>query len=162
MPLFGVFCLSGDPLQPLMWAHYASSHTGMLIEFDAIDPLFNNRAFLKVEYHADRVVYDASGRPNRDAVEQFARRKSPDWDYEQESRLIIELSLTRTVPGTPPMFLFPIEAKLIKSVTLGLRSSTALRAGVLVLASAPPLQHIEVFRIEADANAFKLHRKKIK
>ena len=65
---FGVVCFSGDPLQPLMWAHYSSSHAGMVIEFDANDPLFNNPAFLNVEYHADRVEYDASGVPDRATV----------------------------------------------------------------------------------------------
>lgn len=159
---FGVVCLSGDSLQPLMWAHYADSHKGMVIEFDANDPLFRYPAFLQVDYSADRVVYDASGGTSRDVVEQFARRKSPHWSYEQESRLILELAQTRKVAGTLPMYLLRFEPGLLKSVTLGLRSSSALRAEVEMLTSAPPLQHLEVFQIVADPNEFKLDRKKIK
>lgn len=159
---FGVICLTGDPLQPLMWAHYADSHKGMVIEFDANVSLFNYPAFLQVDYCADRVVYDASGGTSRDVVEQFARRKSPHWSYEQESRLILDLAQTRKVAGTPPMYLLRFDPRLLKSVTLGLRSSSALRAEVEMLTSAPPLQHLEVFQIVADPNEFKLDRKKIK
>ena len=159
---FGVICFSSTPTEHLMWAHYASSHTGILIEFDETDGVFNNPSFLRVEYHADRATYDPDGRPNAAAVATFARRKSLHWSYEQESRLLIDLALTHKVAGTPAMFLLSIELQLIKSVTLGLCSSAAVREEVLALASTPPLLHMEVFRIEADAKAFKLHRKKIK
>jgi hypothetical protein len=159
---FGVVCFSADPTDPLMWGHYAASHTGLVIEFDANDALFNNPSFLKVDYLLDRVYYNPSDGANEAAVAAFARRKSPHWSYEQESRLIIDLSLTRKVAGTPPVFLFSIKPELLKSVTLGLRSSAAIRAEVLALASAPPLQHMDVFQMEADAKEFKLHRKKLK
>lgn len=159
---FGVICFSSAPTEHLMWAHYASSHTGILIEFDETNKVFNNPSFVRVDYHADRATYDPDGGSNAGAVATFARRKSLHWSYEKESRLIVDLALTRKVAGTPPMFLLSIEPKLIKSVTFGLRSSAAVREEVLALASTPPLLHMEVFRIEADSNAFKLHRRKIK
>lgn len=154
---FGVVCFSGNPTDPLMWAHYASSHRGLVIEFDANDGLFNTPSFLKVDYLPNRADYNPDGTPNAAAVAAFARRKSPHWSYEQEFRLILDLKSTRKAPGPPPMFLFRIEPKLIKSVTLGLRCSATLRAQVLALKTAPPLQHLEVFQIKADPNTFKLN-----
>jgi hypothetical protein len=49
---FGVICLSGDPLQPLMWAHYSSSHTGMRPEptMHIADPACGTGGFLLAAY----------------------------------------------------------------------------------------------------------------
>lgn len=159
----GVICFSADPLQPLMWAHYASSHKGLVLEFDEKDPVFNNDSFLKVDYNATRAEYDQGVSDVISAAQLFAKRKSPHWDYEQEYRLIVELELARKqVNGTNVIHLFKFEPTLLKSVTLGLRASGAARNEVLSLANKSPLEHVEVFQIEADKNEFKLHRMKIK
>lgn len=41
--LVGVLCLTGNPKNFLMWAHYANGHRGMLIEFDPEDAFFTRR-----------------------------------------------------------------------------------------------------------------------
>jgi hypothetical protein len=32
---YRIYCLTEDPASPLMWGHYAASHTGICLEFDA-------------------------------------------------------------------------------------------------------------------------------
>ena len=160
---FGVICFSANPLQPLMWAHYAFSHKGLVLEFDDTNQVFNHESFLKVDYDAARAEYDPGNPPDRRAVEVFAKRKSLDWRYEQEYRLILDLALARKqMTGTQVMYLFQIEPNLLKSVTVGLRATDATRNEVLSLAGKPPLGHLEVFQIEVDTHEFKLHRRKIK
>ena len=160
---FGVICFSGDPLQPLMWAHYGSSHKGLVLEFDQTDPVFNHASFLKVDYNAARAEYDPGSEPNRDVVELLARRKSLDWSYEQEYRLILELKNARRQKNNDQvMYLFQIEPHLLKSVTIGLRAKNSVRDEVLALASKPPLKHLKVFQVDVDKNEFKLNRNIIK
>jgi hypothetical protein len=160
---FGVICFSADPAHLLMWAHYASSHKGLVLEFDQADPVFNLDSFLKVDYDAVRAEYDPTGSNPRGAVELFAKRKSLDWEYEQEFRLILDLSLARKqVNGGQVIYLFKIEPKLLKSVTIGLRATAPTRDEIMSLTSKAPLDHLEVFQIEADQHNFKLHRRRIK
>ena len=92
--LVGVICFSSEATQPLMWAHYGSAHTGLMLEFAAGCPLFQEMGalgvnFLKVDYPPDRAkpVYDPS-KPAETLkqLEQIARRKSIDWKYEGEYR----------------------------------------------------------------------------
>jgi hypothetical protein len=135
----------------------------MLIEFDGDNPVFKQRAFLKVDYLPLRCEFDASGAGDRESAELFAKRKSPHWSYEQEYRLIVSLSLAaKKTTAAHTLYLLRIEPDFIKSVTLGLRSAPAFREQVLSLLSRCPLEHVGVFQIEADVNEFKLNRKKIK
>jgi|SRR5580658_5344823 hypothetical protein len=39
----GVLCLSEAPANLLMWAHYADSHRGFVVEFDPASPFFCQR-----------------------------------------------------------------------------------------------------------------------
>ncbi|OOG51139.1 DUF2971 domain-containing protein [Polaromonas sp. C04] len=41
--LLGVLCLSESPKSLLMWAHYADSHRGFVVQFDETSPFFNRR-----------------------------------------------------------------------------------------------------------------------
>ncbi len=159
----GVICFSTDPFQPLMWAHYASSHRGLVLEFDEGNPVFKNESFLKVDYNATRVEYDQNDSNPIAIGRLFAKRKSTHWRYEQEYRQIVELKLThKNVNGTGVLYLLKFEPALLKSVTLGLRASDNIRNEVLSLVGQPPLEHLKVFQIEMDKNEFALHRKRIK
>jgi len=44
---YGVICFSAMDCEPLMWAHYASSHSGIVLEFAADCPLFQGGAFFR-------------------------------------------------------------------------------------------------------------------
>ena len=159
----GVVCFSADPLQPLMWAHYAASHKGLVLEFDETSDFFNPDSFLKVDYAATRVEYNPDGADQRTVVELFAKRKSLDWQYEQEYRRMVNLDQThKQVKGGQIMYLLDIHPELLKSVTLGLRTTEATANGVLAQADKAPVKHLQVFKIKADENEFKLHRMRIK
>jgi len=159
----GVVCFSSDPLHPLMWAHYAEAHRGVVIEFDETADLFNSIAFLKVDYNAFRVGYNPDGTDQRQMVELFVKRKSKHWEYEQEFRLLVELSTThKQVTGGKTMFLMDVEPAAIKSVTLGLRATGATRSEVLALSDNTPLKHLQIFEIQLHDTEFSFQRKRIK
>lgn len=87
-----VLCLSRDPLNLLMWVHYASSHTGFVTEFSIpINPqqsptedLLCLAMLFRVEYCKNKPIVD-----NKSSIlTQYAITKGRDWRYEQEERVI--------------------------------------------------------------------------
>jgi len=88
---YRVYCLTERPDSPLMWAHYASSHTGICLEFDTRKAPFTEAfppftgGLLKVKYRSTYPAYDivSGGYP-------ALFTKSEDWSYEAEWRLIAE------------------------------------------------------------------------
>jgi hypothetical protein len=83
-------CFSEQVTELLMWAHYASSHRGFVIEFDPKHALFASDEFRKVDYVlADErpTVEDVEDQSQEDFRKMLCR-KSRDWDYEAEWRLV--------------------------------------------------------------------------
>jgi len=84
----GVLCLTTDPKDLLMWAHYASSHTGVCLGFDSSLPPFSEAK--QVSYLSDRPCLPALDPEKFDVevAETVLLRKSPHWKYEQEWRAV--------------------------------------------------------------------------
>lgn len=83
----GICCFSGKPDSLLMWAHYASCHTGVCFEFNRTP----NAAFfgevLKVRYKPYRPKVNMF-KQSQDATVNIFLTKSSDWKYETEYRII--------------------------------------------------------------------------
>lgn len=156
---WGIVSLSAEPLNELMWAHYADSHKGIAVEFDETNELFTHPSFLICEYDDNPAVYDPGQGPNHQAVEAFARRKRAAWRYERESRLIVGLALCRKVTrGSSTLHLFSIEPKVIRSVTFGLRCPTALKDEMLRAIDGPELRHVSAWQIAEESTPGTLKR----
>ena len=84
----GVLCLTTEPKDLLMWAHYASSHSGICLGFDASYPPFSDAK--QVRYLSDRPSLPALDPEELDdtVAETVLLRKSPHWKYEQEWRAV--------------------------------------------------------------------------
>ena len=159
---YGVVCFSATPIQPLMWAHYGAAHTGLVLEFDGSCPLFSDPGFLQVDYATERAEFDPD-LPDRARTEALARRKSLDWAYEKEFRLVVSLSRTKRISaaGADRNFL-PIEPSWIKSITVGLRASFELKGEVMRLRRQPQLAHLGLYRISMNQHAFAFDRNQVR
>ena len=89
-----VLCLCQNVTNNLMWSHYAAYHTGFCIEF-------NRKKLLSAQYlhHHAEVNYSnqpynivsnlkPKGQKHIHPAKQILFRKSPEWSYEKEYRLI--------------------------------------------------------------------------
>jgi hypothetical protein len=88
----GILCFRQSWSNPLMWSHYAKSHTGVALEFDVSDA-----ALFTVKYTARRVPWDipvilASGGFTQKHADTIFATKSLHWKYEREQRVAIRLS----------------------------------------------------------------------
>ncbi|RNF92998.1 DUF2971 domain-containing protein [Pseudomonas putida] len=85
----GVVSLSRNPTNILMWSHYADHHKGFVVELriamDAPRQLLEGIMPFPVEYQAERPIIDWGSGCD---IAQYFLTKSPDWEYEQEERIL--------------------------------------------------------------------------
>lgn len=90
--LYGVTCFSEDPLNHLMWAHYADCHRGICIAVRAGRlPLALNLLMLKMFYEDERAPFHFP-RGNADRATDtlsILNTKSTHWAYEREWRCMM-------------------------------------------------------------------------
>jgi hypothetical protein len=79
----GIFCLTGDADNHLMWVHYAAQHTGFVIGFNTADSLFSDDGG-----KLQRVKYTAPPSGIRPPSIALCLYKDRDWSYEKEWRCI--------------------------------------------------------------------------
>lgn len=172
----GVLCLTTDPKDLLMWAHYASSHTGVCIGFDSSYKPFAEAK--PVRYIADRPEIPSLD-PEQlgpEVAETVLLRKSPHWRYEQEWRTVRrpirddEKSFYRqgigdgTVNADDVAQLlaseggsgqYEFDPDAIKRVILGARSSDSHRQGIRALIESR--RTVKLLRSEIDKKYFVLN-----
>jgi hypothetical protein len=82
---YRVYCLSTKPDIQLMWAHYASSHAGICLEFSCENEIFGTA--IRVEYRSAYPVFDLSDNEGNIVLLPWTT-KSEVWSYENEFRVI--------------------------------------------------------------------------
>lgn len=133
----GVLSLSEVNDCPLMWAHYADSHRGFVIEFDAQHRFFDRRRSEGDElYHLREVRYiSPKDRPKSlsemSGADLFSV-KSESWKYEREWRfvsLLKDANSVRFIDGDE-IHLFDFPRESVVRVILGSRASQQMAAKV--------------------------------
>jgi hypothetical protein len=120
----GVFSLTEDSKNLLMWSHYALSHEGFCIEFDGImlgnffanySYYYNKLAMLyKVDYSNNYpIVNPYLDTPEQRMIKSFLV-KSKEWEYEKEWRIIYYNGAD---------LIFEIPQELITKVMVGINIS---------------------------------------
>ena len=158
---FGVICFAADGVHQTMWAHYASSHKGLVIEFRQSHQLFSGPSFFEVEYSDERVVFDPSNPTDPDEAERFLRRKGLCWSSERESRLLVKLA-EAVYNFDMRRYFIPIEPEIIVSVTLGLHATDQIQGRVVEILRAAHFENVDVFKIRKSREAGTLERERLR
>lgn len=162
--MFGALCLADSPTNLLLWAHYADCHRGLAIQFDEAHDFFKvssadetaGLGLRSVEYGQDRPSVTAGtieGSP-----EVFVR-KSPDWTYEKERRLIRRLSDTTSAgmdSGGREIYLLAVPSTSITGVLLGAYMPQDEQDAVNELCQRDPLTHVQVHNMYPSPDKFEL------
>jgi hypothetical protein len=161
-----IFCVSEAPQNFLMWAHYADSHSGAMLELKCIEELDTPLcAASKVEYKKQmpklgsykEILRSSLGlipQPtNKQLYHDLAYVKSDVWSYEKEWRCITY----REKEGLYSDFnFFPEE---IASIYLGCRMKEKDKEEILQLIHSG-FSHSEVFEMMVDTSEYKINPKK--
>lgn len=91
----GVYCLSEDPINILMWSHYADSHKGICVEFNIKRGGFFYNNLLPVQYKKRYPRFELSDYQDEENMmfsmhQQAICSKSVLWKYEKEWRVITD------------------------------------------------------------------------
>jgi hypothetical protein len=109
----GVTCFCRSLTNPLLWSHYAASHAGFAIGYDAAHPFFGGDKGLEGRFLHDVRYEDVAPTLERFGLEDLVMAavltKPTCWAYEQEMRLIKQ-------EGNQP---FNVPPDAIKEVAFG-------------------------------------------
>ncbi|WP_187268771.1 DUF2971 domain-containing protein [Aeromonas hydrophila] len=139
----GVLCFTTKEDNLLMWAHYANNHTGICIEFDRNAEFFNGQyknacglfgrtvkdyyqnigKLREVKYEIERPMYVEPSELEYNTESWFV--KSPEWEYEEEQRLLLPLDLAKKTQVEFPFY--RVAPTIIKSVILGCQMSVSTK-----------------------------------
>jgi hypothetical protein len=150
----GVLCMSKNWDSPLMWAHYADSHKGIVLGFDVPE-----RAFYKVDYVKDRPRLADLGLSALDditpeQIKTLTRTKAAGWTYEQEYRAFLALDRGELIDGKIHHFL-PFSNRLrLRQVIVGSRFEQSRQ----VVAEAVQEQGVEIFMARGSFEEFRVVR----
>lgn len=88
----GVFSLSEDPLNTLMWSHYSDSHKGFCLGFECHATNVLGQYANKIEYveqiNLPQIAAFSMNNNDDEIFLELAHKKSKDWSYEKEWRVI--------------------------------------------------------------------------
>lgn len=89
---YGLICFSRSYSNPVQWAHYAQSHSGLCLGFD-----IEVSKLQRVRYSRNRVVLrrteDLTEEYLNPVMHQLLLTKFKHWSYEQEERVLVDLDL---------------------------------------------------------------------
>jgi hypothetical protein len=122
----GVACFTELWNDPLMWAHYADKHRGVMIGFDIEHPDFSEVRF--VDYSNTRPVHRQLG-SKLDGKEMV---KSDVWEREKEWRLSADLAKCeiRMTATHKPVYVQRLSRDSFASITFGCRTSQEFMTAV--------------------------------
>jgi hypothetical protein len=110
----------------LMWSHYAACHRGFAFGFDATHPFFQKKPgmseLLPVEYSESRFVLPPAEQWTPENTRPTFLRKSKDWEYEKEMRILAQSSFAQKEgmdDDNFPLYLFRFPKECLKEVIFG-------------------------------------------
>ncbi len=162
---FGVLCFVKRWDVPLMWSHYADSHKGLVIGFDAGHRFFKESSLRPVKYRNKRVSFNVGWTPGSRQVSKAIRavmaRKSGCWKHEEEWRMLLHLKPLeqRMLPNGTPGYFVDIPREVLAEVILGCRCSSDVEKQVRDVVQ---INHVNLTleRAKLDENTFALARER--
>lgn len=113
---YRIYCLSRKADSPLMWSHYAESHRGVCLEFDADNDFFGGA--LAINYQTSYPEVDMTSDEEPALVVAALLTKSSIWSYEEEFRLVSREGQSEGFLVTNDGFL-GIQRQFLKAVIVG-------------------------------------------
>lgn len=167
--IFGVVSFSAHWDDGLMWGHYADSHRGFVVGYDALHSWFDTRTgpndpmnhLVPMNYSKVRPAIPLSaflgGHTDEERATALFLTKARAWRYEREVRLVRRLDTADLREGTSHLLRYPPE--LVREVIVGQRMSYSDRAELLGILDDPRYRHVARFEAILDAREYRMSRR---
>jgi hypothetical protein len=171
---YGLLCLAENPYNLLMWAHYAASHTGFVIEFNEKHPFFDQRKKQEELVRCLTKVTYTKVRPQTFLLdpkieeEQSRKRwahdifftKSEHWEYEEEWRMLEFLKNCSHIERNEPydICLFPIPYDCITGIIFGCKALDTMKSEIRnLIQTNSSCSHIQLSEAIIDEKEYMLN-----
>lgn len=170
---FAILCLTEKKDNLLMWAHYANSHKGFVLEFHTEHPFFRQTAEPTIAGHLRKVRYTLEkpkftffddslpkAQVTQSWVDNLIWVKSEHWAYEEEWRILSTLDRCEKViaVGENEIHLFAIPFDSIKRIYLGCRMREETKNEFIsIIRKKESLKHIDIFQAAPDDTKYELN-----
>lgn len=148
----GVICLNHDPLNILMWSHYADNHKGFLLEFKfpKYEQLLKKLDVLPVPVrYAENFAKGKLDNLDDSQMYEMLYIKAVDWKYEKEFRLI--MNGFKSIDDKQRIYNYPQD--WLCSVILGCKASSEDFKNIKQILES---KNIPIFQSEKLSNQFGL------
>jgi hypothetical protein len=164
----GVLCLTEEPGNLIMWAHYANNYKGFVVEFDDKHEFFHEKDSSMSELGQIRSVNYSRDRPNHVSFTDLSAAeifffKSDDWAYEKEWRMLKPLPVEdankvyRDADGQP-VYLFSFPPECVTGVIFGSRMPCDVRNRFLeFLSTDTRYSDVKPYQAILDEKKFRLN-----
>lgn len=158
--IFGIFCLSENNTNLLMWSHYAKSHSGFSVEFNMNYSFFNSIDKFKI-FIPQKIIYSSDRSSNqfneiKDLLTEFFK-KSEDWSYEKEWRIIAFFHNKETSAADPQMGIHPLPRSAISSIVFGANMPEEdIAQKISEIQSQPDCSHIKLQKARLHPSRYEL------
>ncbi len=153
--IVGAISLTELPLCRLMWAHYAESYSGFVVEFIAGEMDHYKGFFARTlgfGLPATKVKYPLSAQrvtlnENADNVDELCWSKHPVWEYEQEWRVVAHLHGSHSVgikdKKGEDRFCVSFPPQSLHRVIFGMRMKPEIKRRLLAMLARPEFEHVQ-------------------
>lgn len=138
----GIFCMTKNKKEILMWSHYADKHRGFCIGFDEHSPLFQNALQVTYDDFPQTTIADNS----MNKMRSLFLTKAQSWHYEEEWRLI-------DVERGAGIHTF--DRSDIKEVIFGVKTDPRIRSSVIETINNQNL-YPKLYQAELQARSFEI------
>ncbi|WP_043319502.1 DUF2971 domain-containing protein [Microbulbifer sp. HZ11] len=178
---FGILCLTEEPNNLLMWAHYGDSHRGVCIGFDSSSKFFSSANKIAYEKIRPSLPFNPGKNKTDNSLKKTFLTKSIDWSYEKEWRIvkreakedelnyykriykespekedeILQILLDSGGPG-----LYEFSKSSIRNIYLGSRISDSIKEDVIAFVEER-IPSVKIFQLSLDRKYFLLNKEKI-
>ncbi|MFY0714287.1 DUF2971 domain-containing protein [Seonamhaeicola sp. NFXS20] len=148
----GIYSLSGNALDEILWAHYANGHKGFCIEYD-LDKLLNSYSgtffSFPIIYTKNPPNIELKDIPskNQELIKKLAGYKSLRWSYEKEYRITTNFS--------GPYY---YEYDALKSIYFGLRMENNFKDLIMKKLKG---RGVKYYQVELESKSYKLKPKSV-
>ncbi len=144
---YGVVCLSSKNDHILMWAHYASNHSGICLGYQPSLKAIDLACAFEVHYHESRPIINLVHSVVEQGLFDTLLIKSNQWSYESEWRMLERRINNRQRPYPPDAL-----AYVIFGYKTGIDDQARILAAIDSSGSRP-----KVFKAEIDEQEFQLN-----
>lgn len=153
-----VLSLTTNPLELLMWAHYGDEHRGVVVELDIWHPSIRcgspggdmYSSLEEVKYTHQKVF----GIPDPMVLIDVLSRKSVEWQYEREWRLIRTKSMTRE--HKHGVDVVDIDLSVIRSIYFGARTPVEKIKNAVELIETAGINGVNLLKVDIAPHKYEL------